>query len=301
METQKEYGYLGPQGTFSEMCALKYSRACDKINPYDTIQEVVNKIKEQEIDRGIIPLENSQEGSVNISLDLLFNNSSLKIIGEAIIPIEHYLLAPEGVDMEDIEEIYSHPQAIAQSRDFLNQNLAKAKLNYTDSTASAAEIIQGSNNKAMIGSIRVNDIYDFKIIASNIEGELENYTRFIIITDQNEEIKFDKTLPDHKYKTSIVCTPEENRPGILYELLGEFANRNIDLTKIESRPTKKRLGEYLFYIDLEGNYFSSKGINQALKGVKDKSRLFRVLGCYLKDNINRRGESVHGGNTKIKK
>jgi len=287
MSVRKKYGYLGPEGTFSEMCALKCRSFHDKIIPYETIREVVEKVEEKEIDRGIIPLENSQEGSVNLSLDLLLKKTSLKIIGEVIIPIEHYLMAPSGVSLNDIEEIYSHPQAIAQSRDFINQKLPKVDLNYTDSTASAVKKIFDNGNKAMIGSKRVKEIYDLEALAKNVEGDLENYTRFIIIAREEEKVDFKKDLDDEIYKTSIVCTPEKNRPGILYEILGEFANRNIDLTKIESRPTKKRFGEYLFYMDFTGNYYSSDKINQALAGVKKKSRLFRVLGCYPKEEIKK--------------
>jgi len=287
MSVSKKYGYLGPEGTFSEMCALKCRSSCDKIIPYETIRKVVEKVEQKEIERGIIPLENSQEGSVNLSLDLLLKKTSLKIIGEVIIPIEHYLMAPSGISLDDIEEIYSHPQAIAQSRDFINQKLPKVDLNYTDSTASAVEKIFDNGNKAMIGSKRVKEIYNLGVLAKNVEGDLENYTRFIIIAREEEKVDFKKDLDNEIYKTSIVCTPEKNRPGILYDLLGEFANRNIDLTKIESRPTKKQFGEYLFYMDFTGNYYASDKINQALAGVKEKSRLFRVLGCYPKEEIKK--------------
>ena len=291
---KKSYGYLGPPGTFSEMSALKYSRACDKIIPYQTIREVVEKVSEGEIQRGIIPLENSQEGSVNLSLDLLLNKSDLKIIGEVIIPIEHYLLVPSDLEMEDIREIYSHPQAIAQTRDFIYKHLPEVDLNYTDSTASAAELILDSDHKAMIGSKRINELYDLKVLAQNIEGELENQTRFIIIAPENESDSYNNEISEEIFKTSIVCAPDVNRPGVLYEILGEFANRKIDLTRIESRPTKKRLGQYLFYIDLAGNC-NQEQVAQALKKVEKMCRLFKVLGSYPRDDQNDEKSKMRGG------
>ncbi|MFW6006984.1 MAG: prephenate dehydratase [Bacillota bacterium] len=279
---KKNYGYLGPPGTFSEMAALKYTDSCDKIIPYKTIREVVEKVNKGEIKRGIIPLENSQEGSVNVSLDLLLNKSNLKIIGEVIIPIEHYLMAPPDIKLKDIEEIYSHPQAIAQSRDFIYQHLPEVNINFTDSTALAADKVVNNGKKAMIGSRRVNELYNLEILAENVEGNLENYTRFIVIALKEDKISFDNNLKNDDYKTSIVCTPQINRPGILHEILGEFANRSIDLTRIESRPTKKKLGEYLFYIDLEGKDESAE-ISDALNKVKKKCRVFKILGSYPQD------------------
>ena len=284
---QQKYGYLGPPGTFSEMAVLKYSKACDKIIPYDTIREVVEKVNRGEISRGVIPLENSQEGSVNLSQDLLLDKSNLKIIGEVIIPIEHYLMAPPGVNMKEIEEIYSHPQALAQSRDFIHEKLSGVKLKSTESTASAAAKIKDKKGKAMIGSRRITDLNNFNILAENVEGDLENYTRFMVIALKEEKIEYSQDLSEEDFKTSLVCTPEINRPGILHEILGEFASRNIDLTRIESRPTKKKLGEYIFYIDLAGKASSSE-VNQALREVREKCRIFKVLGCYPIDKTNRK-------------
>ncbi len=279
------------------MAALKYSSLYDKIYPYKTIREVVEKVIKGTIDRGIIPLENSQEGSVNISLDLLLKKTDLLISGEVIIPIEHFLLASPGVEMKDIKEIYSHPQAIAQSGDFVYNNLPEVELNYTDSTASAAKIVKGSNNKAMIGSRRITEIHNLNILAKNIEGELNNHTRFIVV-GQKSDIKKEKIKKDKNYKTSIICTPEINRPGVLHEILGEFASRNIDLTRIESRPTKKRLGEYLFYIDLEGHQ-NDPGLSKALKKVKKMSGFFKILGSYPREKIKYKESEGNDGKNKV--
>lgn len=284
------YGYLGPPGTFTEMAVLQYCRQNDEMIPFATIREVVQKIKSGDIDRGIIPLENSLEGSVNLSMDLLFKESALNIIGEIIIPIEHFLLAPAGTKLEDIKEIYSHPQAIAQSGDFIYRYLPEVKINYTESTAGAAEVVGGTENKAMIGSKRITQLYDLNVLAKNIEGDLDNYTRFIVIAGKKEEIEFPEDLSNDSFKTSLICTPEVNRAGVLHEILGEFANRNIDLTRIESRPTKKRLGEYLFFIDLEGRQ-KHPDLQEALTGVEKKSGFFKILGSYPRGKITRKGEN----------
>lgn len=285
---RSKYGYLGPRGTFSEMAIRNYCEKKDETIPFDTIREIVENVENGEIVAGIIPLENSLEGSVNLSMDLLFKKSDIKITSEVILPIEHYLMAPSGVKLKDIKEIFSHRQAIAQSGDYIHNHLPGVKINYTESTAAAAEFIIGSKKKAMIGSRRINELYNFDILAENVEGDLENYTRFVVIrylkeTDNFYRQEFDRS---YDYKTSIICTPEMNRPGVLHEMLGEFANRGIDLTRIESRPTKKRLGEYLFFIDLEGHRKQPK-LAKALEEVRKKSGLFKILGSYEQGNINK--------------
>ncbi|MFW5788230.1 MAG: prephenate dehydratase, partial [Halanaerobiales bacterium] len=266
---------------------------CDKIIPYKTIREIVKKVHDGEIERGIIPLENSQEGSVNLSLDLLFKKSGIEIIDEVVIPIEQFLLAPPGVEIPDIKEIYSHPQALAQSGDFVHEKMSDADLHYTDSTASAAQKVLDNGVKAMIGSRRIADIYPLEILAENIEGEMKNHTRFIVITTENNAKKTKAYDPKEDYKTSLICAPEVNRPGVLHEILGEFANRNIDLTRIESRPTKQKLGEYLFYIDLAGHCGEEK-MQEALDEVAKKCGLFKILGSYpCANSITERGYDNH--------
>ncbi len=286
---RSKYGYLGPQGTFSEMAVRKYCKREDETIPFDTIREIVKNVKNNEISSGIIPLENSLEGSVNLSMDLLFKESDIKIIAEVILPIEHYLLSPPGVRIKDIEEIFSHRQAIAQSGDYIYSHLPEVKITYTESTAAAAEFVVGSKKKAMIGSRRISELYNLDILAENVEGDLENYTRFVVIGDlkkESGEFK-EEIIESYDYKTSIICTPDVNRPGVLHEMLGEFANRGIDLTRIESRPTKKRLGEYLFFIDLEGHRKQPK-LAKALDEVRKKSGLFKILGSYEQGNIRKK-------------
>ncbi|MFW6238490.1 MAG: prephenate dehydratase, partial [Halanaerobiales bacterium] len=233
---KRVYGYLGPPGTYSEMALLKNcNQDCEK-RPYSTIREIVKAVKEGEVSSGLLPLENSLEGSVNLSQDLLLREEGFEITGEVILPIKHCLMAPPGVEIGEIEEIYSHRQAVAQAGDFVERRLSGVKITYTESTAAAASEVTGSDSRAMIGAERISELYELEILARNIVNGFENYTRFVLI--ENEKITSvrenrEKKITSEEYKTSLICTPKKNRPGILYEILGEFAGRRIDLTRIE--------------------------------------------------------------------
>ncbi|ACL68952.1 prephenate dehydratase [Halothermothrix orenii] len=283
------YGYLGPGGTFCEKAALKYFGGGHEMISFRTIKEVVRNVKEGSIEKGVIPLENSLEGSVNLSLDLLVKESNIIITGEVIIPINHNLIGQKGLEVGNIKKVLSHPQAIAQTADFIEENLPQAEIIYTESTAAAAECALKNRELAVIGSDQIAHLYGLSVIAEGIQDDDENYTRFIIISRSKGKFFYSTGYNNYQdtkkmYKTSIVCTPEVNKPGVLYEMLGEFAARKINLTRIESRPTRKKLGEYLFYIDLEGHYHDPL-VAGALKEVRNMSGLFKILGCYFKDNI----------------
>ncbi|MFW6381031.1 MAG: prephenate dehydratase [Bacillota bacterium] len=286
------YAYLGPPGTFSELAIAKYSQQYGgETIPCDSIREIVGAIMEERVDLGLLPLENSLEGSVNLSLDLLFQEEELQLYRELVLPIEHFLLAPDRIELESIEEIYSHPQAIAQSGDYLNKYLPRARIVYTESTAAAAGKIKDQKNKVVIGSSRLAEIYNLEILDQNLEGELPNSTRFVLAGRRGlnmlEDINHSLPQTTEFYRTSIICTPRVNQPGVLHKILGEFARREIDLTRIESRPTRKRLGEYIFYIDLKGHREQSQ-LQQALTGVKEKSGYYRWLGSYPRIQLRER-------------
>lgn len=280
-----EYGYLGPPGTFSEQAISIY---CQKhggtTKDFSSIRDIVKALINDQVELGLLPLENSLEGSVNLSLDLLYQHPDLKLYREIILPISHYLLVQKGVTKTDIKEIYSHPQAIAQSGDFLAEKFGKAKIVYTDSTAAAAKKALESKNRAAVGSIRLAEIYDLKIIEKNLQGDLPNSTRFVLAAKKGKDFSDNNHLgesAESDFKTSIICAPEVNEAGILYKMLGKFAEENIDLTRIESRPSRQQLGEYIFYIDLKG-CISDKKLNSALKKVEKMSSYFRLLGSYTK-------------------
>ena len=280
-----EYGYLGPPGTFSEQAISIYCKKYGgETKDFSSIRDIVRALINDKIELGLLPLENSLEGSVNLSLDLLYQHPELKLYREIILPISHYLLAPKGLTKADIKEVYSHPQAIAQSGDFLAEEFKKAKIIYTDSTAAAAKKAVKSKNRAAVGSIRLAEIYGLEIIAKNLQGDLPNSTRFVLAAKKDKDFSENNHLGESAksdFKTSIICAPEINEAGILYKMLGKFAAENIDLTRIESRPSRQRLGEYIFYIDLKGS-INDENLSSALKKVEKMSSYFRLLGSYTK-------------------
>lgn len=283
-------GYLGPAGTFTEEAALKYFGNSIRLVPLNSINKVFAKIKNLDLHRGVVPVENSLEGPVNMTMDLLFSEDGIEIVGEEVLPIRHFLITAPGVEIEQIKQIYSHPQAIAQSGSFIREKLPEVRLVSVESTAVAAAQVQDSFDRALIGSKRISTIYNLEIKAENIQDYKYNYTRFLIIgfkaiKDNMNFLSGEPELYNHKnaseYKTSIICAPQVNKAGVLYEMLGEFARESINLTRIESRPTKKYLGEYLFYIDFTGHGDESH-VLRALTGIKSKSIIFKNLGSYLK-------------------
>ena len=176
-----EYGYLGPPGTFSEQAISNYCASYGgRTTACDSIRDIVKAVSTDKVDLGLLPLENSLEGSVNLSLDLLYQHPELKLYREIVLPIAQYLLVQPGVKKEEISEIYSHPQAIAQSGDYLADKFKDVKIIYTDSTAAAAKKTLAARNRAAVGSIRLSEIYELEIMAKNLQGDLPNATRFVL-------------------------------------------------------------------------------------------------------------------------
>jgi len=283
-----KYGYLGPPGTFSEQAISTYCRSYGgQTKDFDSIRDIVKAVSADKVDLGLLPLENSLEGSVNLSLDLLYQHPELKLYREIVLPIAQYLLVQPGVKKEEIKEIYSHPQAIAQSGDFLAEEFKDTKIIYTDSTAAAAKKALESREWAAVGSIRLAEIYELEIMAENLQGDLPNATRFVLAAKKDKDFGSNNHLGEaaaSDFKTSIICAPEVNEAGVLYRILGKFAEEDIDLTRIESRPSRQRLGEYIFYIDLKG-CSSEQHLSSALEEVKKISSYFRLLGSYPKTVI----------------
>ncbi len=262
-------GVLGPRGTFSEIAAKKWHSAC-RIRYFEEIPDVVEAVVSGEIDAGVLPIENSIEGSVNITLDLLYDQK-VKIIGEVIVPVVHHLLAKVGV--EKIHTIASHPQALAQCRCFIRGQFGGVELKTTSSTASAAKLAAETRGVAAIASVESAKIYGLSILVENIQDVSGNFTRFAVLGCKSIP------LSGGVYKTSVILHLKHNRAGALYELLEEFAKRDIDLTKIESRPTKKALEDYLFYVDFKG-YIKEERIAFLLEGVRKHVDRLKVLGSY---------------------
>ena len=276
----QKIGYLGPPGTFTEMAAVNYLEdkrvKGDSLEAYMDIERLIMAIGENEIPAGIVPIENSLEGSVNITLDYLAHKVDLEIQTEITLPIIHNLIVKPGVELADIEKVISHPQALAQCRDNIRKYLGDIETVKVSSTAEAVNQLS-SSNEAAIGSRLAASRNKLEIIKEGFQDESRNWTRFVLLSRPGVASGVRQLSADKK--TSIILAPIKNRPGILHELLEEFARKNINLTKIESRPTRKTLGDYLFFIDFDGDR-EDRQINEILKNLRLKSSYFKTLGSY---------------------
>ncbi len=261
-------GTLGPEGSFSEKAAKQWNGRAG-LRYYDDILDTVDALLRNEVDCSIVPIENSLEGSITLTLDLLMEQE-LKIVGEVIVQVKHCLLSKGK--LADLKILMSIPQALSQCKKYIKKNFKNIEVHSTLSTSHAAKLASESKEIAAIASRESARIYGLEILDEDIQDANENFTRFIVIG---------RTAPPAtgNDKTSIIVYLEKNRPGALYEILGEFANKGIDLTKIESRPTKKVLGDYLFYIDLKG-HIKDRIIKDALEKVKSKVGMLKILGSY---------------------
>ena len=219
---------------------------------------------------GVVPIENSIEGSVSLTLDSLIHNFDLKIRNEIVIPINHNLLAPHEMSVDEVTDVYSHSQALGQCQPYLESHGITP--HYTLSTAAAARQVAESGEGAAIGTLKAAELYGLKVIDRNIQDKFNNQTRFIVVDKDDSPISGND-------KTSIAFSLFEDQPGGLYWLLGIFARENINLTKIESRPSKEGLGHYIFFVDLEGHRKDER-IIEILEELDKRTSFFKVLGSY---------------------
>lgn len=258
--------YLGPIGTFSHS-ATKMLFPNEELIAMKNIYDIFDMVENEKVDAGVVPVENSTDGSIRETLDIL-THSNFKIVAEKQVKIEHCLMAKSKAP---IKMVVSHPQAIAQCQHFLISKMSKAKLRNVESTAKAAEIASKNEGVAAIASKICSKIYDLEIIVENIQDYANNYTRFFVIS--KKEMKFNGNK-----KTSVIFSLK-NVPGALYNALKIFAERNINLTKIESRPSKTSPWEYLFFLDFEGDG-NEKQNAEALELLNSNSLFFKNLGTY---------------------
>ncbi len=269
-------GIIGPRGTYSEIAARTYFEDEDmEVVPFPLITDVAEAVEDGEVEAGIVPVESLREGSVGETLDALAW-LDIKVKAEIVLTITHHLLGTEEVEFDEIKQILSHPQALAQCREFLRENLPNAELISVESTAKAAKQISKDRRPYMaaIGSRGLADLYDLEIIREDIQRGKDDETRFFCLRKEDNE-------PTGEDKTSTVFYTKEDRPGILFEILREFAEKNINLTKIESRPSKEALGDYLFFIDFEGHRKDSS-VKEVLEVVESKVATLKVIGSYPK-------------------
>ena len=263
--------FLGPPGTFSEEAAILYDSQAQRL-PFSSVAAVAAAVDSGLADEGIIAIENSLEGTVTDSVDVLVHESRLSIRSELVLPIRHYLLAAPGLEAEGVKVIFSHPQPLAQCRHYLERCFPRAQLEAALSTTAAVEEVMGRQDAAAIGSRRAAEIYGAKVLAQDIQDNRLNQTRFVVIGAGDSE-------PTGRDKTSLAFTVAHDRPGTLVGVLQEFSERQINLTKIESRPSKQELGIYIFLVDLEGHR-RDPAVAEALAAVKAKAFFFKVLGSY---------------------
>lgn len=266
-------GYLGPKGSFSHQVAQKAFPKADLI-PYQTITEVIKAYENRLVDFSIVPVENSIEGSVHETLDYLFHHAQLQTIVELIQPIKQQLMVSNLGN--PIEKIFSHPQALAQSKVYIQKHYPDALLEMTASTASAARLVAEHPDKpyAAIAPESAAYEYDLQIVARDVQEMSENFTRFWVLGIEIPIL----SLASLGFKQTLALTLPDNLPGALYKALSVFAWRGIDLTKIESRPLKTALGEYFFILDVDGR--QEKLLQFALEELATIGITFKILGHY---------------------
>ncbi len=268
----KRIAYLGPQGTFTEDAALLHDKTAQLI-PFPSIPAVAVAVTSGMAEEGVVAIENSLEGSVTDTLDLLIHESGVFIRKELVLPIEHYLLVKPGTEASEVKVLYSHPQALGQCRNVIERCFPKVNVVAALSNAAAVEEMMASTHSAAaIGTRRAAELYGAEILARGIQDKASNVTRFVVLA-----------LTDHpptgSDKTSLCFSFADDRPGVLCEVLQKFAERNINLAKIESRPSKESLGRYIFLIDIEGHHDDSL-VSEVLKQVREVTALFKVFGSY---------------------
>jgi len=268
--------YLGPTGTNSETAAIAYSDwlAVNKqqtatLCPYASIALTLQSVAKGKIDQAIVPVENSIEGSVTIVLDTLWQTENLHIQQELTIPISHGLLSFNS-SLEQIQTVYSHPQALAQCQKWLENFLPEVQLIATSSTTEALKFLKDDFSAAAISAPRAAQLYQIPLLKPEIKDSPDNFTRFWVVSSSKS---------DHGSHLSLAFSLPQNAPGALVKALTIFAKREINLSKIESRPTKRSLGEYIFFIDLEGNS-QNPSIKEALTELSACTEMLKIFGNY---------------------
>lgn len=268
--------HLGPTGTNAETAAIAYANWLTKekgqtalLCPYPSIAQTLRAVVQQEVALAVVPVENSTEGSVAITLDTLWELDELQIQQELVLPISHALLS-YGTSLENIQTVYSHPQALAQCQKWLEQHLPSVQLLATNSTTEAVQELDREGKAGAIAAPRVSKLYKVPILAADINDYPDNCTRFWVVG---------LTPAKGGCRTSVAFSVPANVPGALVNPLQIFAKRGINLSRIESRPTKRSLGEYIFHIDLEASAAVSS-IQDALAELTTHTEVLKIFGSY---------------------
>lgn len=269
LEQPMKVAFLGPQATFTHQAAMQQFGFSAQLVPQKSIGAVFEEVQRGRANYGVVPVENSTEGAVSHTLDM-FVESDLLINAEVLLEINHDLLSQSG-RLEDVKKVVSHPQALAQCRHWLEENLPDVPLIDVGSTALAAQMVADDPTAAAISSELAATLYDLQPVKRKIEDNPNNYTRFLVVGQKGpEKSGFDKT--------SLMFRINDE-PGILHRMLEPFSKRNINLAKIESRPLKKKAWEYVFFLDLEG-HIDEDNVREAVEDLKQYCQFVKVLGSY---------------------
>ena len=299
----RRVGYLGPEGTFSEEAVLA-GAAPDAVLavPFESIYETVMALRRRDVAWAVVPIENSLEGSISVTLDLLAGEAGdVEIVGETLLRVSHSLIAAGPLELRQIGTVLTHPQVPGQCTLFLRSELAHAQVLPASSTAEAVRIVatdgrrpEGQPGRAALGTVLAAKIYGGTVLREGVEDREDNETRFVWlarsqrVADGSAQGAPPLRAGGGEWKTSLVFWgPGADRPGWLVRCLDEFARREINLTKIESRPRRERMGSYMFFVDLGGQR-EEPAVAQAIEGLRMLCEEVRVLGSY------RGGERVRG-------
>jgi chorismate mutase/prephenate dehydratase len=277
LEQPLKVAFFGPQGTFTHAAAMKQFGFSAQLVPQKSIPAVFDEVARGRANYGVVPVENSTEGVVSHTLDM-FMESDLKINAEILLEISHYLLSRTG-RLEDIRKVVSHPQPLAQCRKWLEENLPDTPLVDVGSTALAARMAADDETAAAIASEMAASLYGLNIVKERIEDNPNNYTRFLVIGRKTPD-------PGGADKTSILFSVKDE-PGILYRMLEPFSKRGINLSKIESRPMKKKAWEYIFFLDMEG-HVAEERVHAAVEELRGYCQFLKILGSFPKAGTENR-------------
>ena len=290
-------GYLGPEGTFSEE-ALLSGAAPESVQPipHASIYDTVVALREGDLEGAVVPIENSLDGSISVTLDLLADEAGeIQIVGETLLTVRHSLIAARALELSEIDTVLTHPQVPGQCARFLRGELAHARVLPASSTAEAVrEVVEDARpGRAALGTRLAAEIYGGTLLREGVQDRDDNETRFVWLARPGEGAPTPAPLRgahdggsdggggERRWKTSLVFWgPGADSPGWLVRCLDEFARREINLTKIESRPRRERLGHYMFFVDLEGGVEAERRVSDAVAGVREMCEEVRVLGSY---------------------
>ncbi|MCK9201047.1 MAG: prephenate dehydratase [Gallionella sp.] len=269
LEAPLAVAYLGPQGTFTEAAALKRFGSAVQGEPCATIDDVFRAVESGAVQYGVVPVENSTEGAIGRTLDLLLN-SNLQICGEVMLQVHQCLLSNEN-ELSLIRKVYSHPQSFGQCQGWLNTHLPHAERITASSNADAARLAAEESYAASVGGVQAAEHFKLKVLAQNIEDDSRNTTRFLVLGKQ-------QVAASGNDKTSLVLSAA-NRPGAVHDLLTPLARHSVSMTKLESRPARSGSWEYVFYVDIEGHRDDAR-VAAALGELAESAAFVKILGSY---------------------